>query len=69
MARQGSPFTLRYLEVNPETLDARELIATLSAITQISEKACQALYGVDTEASFRIVQVQRGTIGIKGAPA
>jgi hypothetical protein len=66
MAEQEPPFTLRYIGINPQALDAHELISTLSAIARISENAGQALYGEKTPTSFRIVHVHRGSLNIQG---
>ncbi len=66
MADKEPPFTIRYIGVRPQSLDAHELIQTLSALTRISMKACQTTYGAETRASFRIIHVQSGTISIEG---
>jgi hypothetical protein len=63
---ETAPYTLRYLGIEPQGLDARELIHTLSAITRISIKASLSTYGSQSGASFRITEVRPGTISIQG---
>jgi hypothetical protein len=57
-------YSVSYVGANPESLDAQELIQTLSAFARISTKAGQTAYG--PQASFRITHVQPGSINIEG---
>src|SRR5258708_34545308 len=66
MAGDETSYSIRFVGANPESLDAQQLIQILSAITRISLKASLATHGSDSQASFRITHVNRGSIDIQG---
>ena len=66
MSEHETPYSIRFIGANPESLDAQELIQILSAIARISAKASQTAYGATARSSFHFRHVQRGTISIEG---
>jgi hypothetical protein len=66
MPDDETPYSIRFVGANPESLDAQGLIQVLSAITRISLKASQVTHGSDSRASFHIAHVNSGSIDIQG---
>ena len=66
MPEERSPYSIRYIGATPASLEASDLIKTLSAITRISMKASQTIYGSQARTSFRIAHVHSDSIDIHG---
>src|SRR5581483_667161 len=62
------PLILHYVgNVNPNSLEARELLQVLNAFTNIASKASRTFYGASGQVSLRIEHVRPVTIDLQWA--